>query len=48
MNTLLRDGELSFTSDLALGETSNLEKLFRENIARDVVTYKTKARQVFK
>jgi hypothetical protein len=27
MNTLLRDGELSFTSDLGLGETSNLEKL---------------------
>ena len=27
MNTLLHDGELSFTSDLGLGETSNLEKL---------------------
>jgi hypothetical protein len=48
MNTLLRDGELSFTSDLGLGETSNLEKLLRENNARDVVTYRTKARQVFK
>jgi hypothetical protein len=48
MNTLLRDGELSFTSDLALGETSNLEKLLRENKAREVITYRTKTRQVFK
>jgi hypothetical protein len=48
MNTLLRDGELSFTSDLGNGETPNLKKLLRENKARDVVTYRTKARQVFK
>jgi hypothetical protein len=48
MNTLLRDGELSFTSDLGLGETSNLEKLLRENKAREVITYRTKTRQVFK
>jgi hypothetical protein len=27
MNTLLRDEELSLTSDLGIGETSNLEKL---------------------
>ena len=48
MNTLLRDGELSFTSDLGIGETPNLKKLLKENKARDVVTYRTKARQVFK
>jgi hypothetical protein len=48
MNTLLRDGELSFTSDLGIGETSNLEKLLRENKAREVITYRTKTRQVFK
>jgi hypothetical protein len=34
MNTLLRDGELSFTSDLGLGETSNLEKLLESKKAR--------------
>ena len=48
MNTLLRDGELSLTSDQGLGETPNLKTLLRENKARDVVTYRTKARQVFK
>ena len=48
MNTLLRDGELSFTSDQEIGETPNLKTLLRENKARDVVTYRTKARQVFK
>ena len=48
MNTLLRDGELSLTSDQELGETPNLKALLRENKARDVVTYRTKARQVFK
>ena len=48
MNTLLRDGELSFTSDQEIGETPNLKALLRENKARDVVTYRTKARQVFK
>lgn len=48
MNTLLRDGELSFTSDQEIGETPNLQKLLKENKARDVITYRTKARQVFK
>ena len=48
MNTLLRDGELSLTSDQEIGETPNLKALLRENKARDVVTYRTKARQVFK
>lgn len=48
MNTLLRDGELSFTSDQEIDETPNLQKLLKENKARDVITYRTKARQVFK
>jgi hypothetical protein len=43
MNTLLRDGELSFTSDLGNGETPNLKKLLRENKARDVVTRQSRA-----
>ena len=34
MNTLLRDGELSFTYDLGYGETSNLEKMLEEKKAR--------------
>jgi uncharacterized protein YbjQ (UPF0145 family) len=34
MNTLLRDGELSFTYDLGNGETSNLEKMLKEKKAR--------------
>lgn len=73
MNTLLRDVELSFTSDQEIGETQkpaqrftlnkeqlkmleNLDvyekqrlfDLVRENKAKDVITYRTKARQVFK
>ena len=43
MNTLLRDGELSFTSDLGIGETPNLKKLLKENKARDVVTRQSRA-----
>ena len=43
MNTLLRDGELSFTSDLGNGETPNLKKLLKENKARDVVTRQSRA-----
>jgi len=44
MNTLLRDGELSFTSDLGIGETPKLKASLREKQARDVITYTTQAR----
>ena len=43
MNTLLRDGELSFTSDQGIGETPKLKELLRENKVRDVITRQSRA-----
>ena len=42
MNTLLRDGELSFTSDLGIGETSNLEKLLEAKKVRKATAFDVK------
>jgi len=44
MDTLLRDGELSLTSDLGLGETSNLEKLLEAKAKAEVNKAKTMQR----